>query len=277
MTAKLSILNSQFSILLLQFAAFWAVWRWYVERLLDSSGESWSLLALAAAALICRLKRKQSETRSRNLVLPTIFVLFYALSFAFLPPLARAIIAITALAFTLSRLFFGQFLHLGIYALLLLALPLVASLNFFLGFPLRVVIGEATAWLLRLNGFAVWREGVCLHFGEKLIWIDAPCSGIRMLWFGMFLTAIVVSFLGLSFWRSIVAFAASFLMILLGNVFRAAALFYVEAEIVRAPVWTHEAIGVFAFVLAAAAIVSIAHLLQKDLRKEFRWCDKQFS
>jgi exosortase/archaeosortase family protein len=271
MNAKFFVLSSRFSVLLLQFAAFWAVWHWYAGRLQDSGGENWSLLALAAAVLICCLKRKQSERRDWDLAVPTIFVLCYALSFAFLPPLVRAIIAVTGLAFTLSRLFFGQFLHPGIYALLLLALPLVASLNFFLGFPLRVVIGEATAWLLRLNGLAVWREGVCLHFGEKLIWIDAPCSGIKMLWFGTFLTAIVISFLGLNFWRSVFAFAASFLMILLGNVFRAAALFYVEAEIIRAPGWTHEAVGVFAFVLAAAAIVFVAQFLRKDLRKDIQW------
>jgi exosortase/archaeosortase family protein len=273
MRAKFFILRSPLSILVAQFAAFWTVWDWYVGRLWDSGSENWSLLALAAAVLICCLKRKQSETRGWDFVLPTIFVLFYALSFAFLPPLARAVIAVTALAFTVSRLFFGQFLHPGIYALLLLGLPLVASLNFFLGFPLRVVVGEATAWLLRLNGLAVWREGVCLHFGEKLIWIDAPCSGIRMLWFGTFLTAIIVSFLGLNFWRSVLAFAASFVVILLGNVFRAAALFYVEAEIVRAPAWTHEAVGVFAFAPAAAAIVFIAQFLRKD----FRWHAGQFS
>jgi exosortase/archaeosortase family protein len=257
----------------MQLVAFWAVWQWYAARLWDSSGEYWSLLALVAAILICFVKREKNENQSGGFILPTIFVLIYAASFQFLPPLVSAMIAVTALSFTLSRLFFGRFLHVGVYVLLLLGLPFVASLNFFLGFPLRVAVGEATAWLLRLNGLAVWREGVCLHFGEKLIWIDAPCSGIKMLWFGTFLTAVIVGFLGLSFWRSVLAFAGGFLLVLLGNVFRAASLFYIEAEIVRAPGWAHDAVGVFAFVLIAASIVLISQALGKD----FKWHAGQFS
>jgi hypothetical protein len=96
----------------------------------------------------------------------------------------------TALTFTLSVWCFGKTFYVGLWSLLLLSLPSVASLEFFLGYPLRVLVGEATAFLLQMQGLDVWREGVCLHFGEKLIWIDAPCSGIKMLWFGLFLAAI---------------------------------------------------------------------------------------
>jgi hypothetical protein len=61
--------------------------------------------------------------------------------------------------------------------------------------PLRVIVGVATAFLLQMQGLDVWREGVCLHFGEKLIWIDAPCSGIKMLWFGFFLASFLFVFI----------------------------------------------------------------------------------
>lgn len=265
-----SIRPNNLIILLLQIAAFWSVWQWYIGRLLSSGEESWSLLALLTAAGLCfhQIHREpvKENSSSFSVILPTIFVLLYAVSFALLPPLAKAILAVTAVCLTLSQIFFRQFLHLGLYALLLLGLPLVASLNFFLGFPLRVIVGEATAFLLRLNGLAVRREGVCLHFGEQLISIDAPCSGIKMLWFGFFLAAVLVTFYKLNFWRSLAAFAAALTMIMLGNIARAAALFYTESGIIKTPAWTHEAVGVFAFILTAVSIVAALQFLRSEIK-----------
>jgi hypothetical protein len=45
------------------------------------------------------------------------------------------------------------------------------------------------------------------------------------------------------------------LALVLGNVFRSAALFYVEAGVVAAPPWAHTWAGVAAFGLMAAVIV----------------------
>jgi len=166
-------------------------------------------------------------------------------------------LAMAALTFTLSRWRFGKIFHAGLFAMLILSLPLIASLQFFLGYPLRVLVGAATARLLRLQGLDVWREGVCLHFGEKLVWIDAPCSGVKMLWFGLFLTAFLVCFYRLSNLKTLAVGASAFLIILLGNIFRASALFYIEAEIISAPEFMHEAIGVFSFAFVALGIVFV--------------------
>lgn len=268
---------SPWLILPVQIAAFWSVWIWYGGRLLDSDGESWSLLALAAAVAVCVWRNRESKSDENqfqtNLILPAILTLGYAASFGFAPPLVRAALATTAICATLSQTLFRQTYDFGLCVLLLLSLPLAASLNFFLGFPLRVVAGEATAFLLRTNGLRVWRIGVCLEFGEQLISIDAPCSGVRMLWFGLFLTAVLTVLFKLAWWRAWAAFLLSFAAILLGNIARASALFYVETGIVKAPAWTHEAVGVFAFALIAAAIVLIA----QTLRGDFKWSNLQFS
>jgi exosortase/archaeosortase family protein len=123
-----------------------------------------------------------------------------------------------------------------------------------------------------MQGLDVWREGVCLHFGEKLIWIDAPCSGVKMLWFGLFLAAFLVCFFRFSNLKSLAVFASAFLIILVGNIFRASALFYIEAEIFDAPRFMHEAVGVFSFAFVALGIVFVAQFwrtLQCDaLRRE---------
>lgn len=283
--SKNRVINSQLSIinyfawliLLVQILAFWAVWSWYAKRLIDSDGESWSLLALAAAVAVCVLRNRESKIGWRlsqsNLILPAVLTVVYAASFGFVPPLVRAMLAMTAICATISQTVFRKTFDFGTGVLLLLSLPLAASLNFYLGFPLRVAAGEAAAFLLRTNGLRVWRTGVCLEFGEQLISIDAPCSGVRMLWFGLFLTAVLTVFFKFNLPRSILALTLSFAAILLGNIARASTLFYVETGIIKAPAWTHEAVGVFAFALVALAIVLIA----QTLRGDFKWSNLQFS
>lgn len=246
--------NSKIVLILPQLFAFWSVGRWYFLRLSASGDESWGILALAA---ICFLsfggQTKNAQIVNFNLIIASIII--FAFSFPFLPPLLRAVIAITSLTLTISDWRFGRKFHFGIWSLFLLSLPIVASMQFYLGFPMRIIIGEATAFLLKLNGLVVFRDGVCLHFGEKLIWIDAPCSGVKMLWAGFFLTSLLITIYQFNFRKSVLAFFSALGIILLGNIFRATGLFYLEAELIKMPNFAHQAIGVSAFILTCIGIV----------------------
>ncbi len=270
-----SIKNSKFFssnlICIIQILAFWAAWRWLALRVWTSTEERWSFAALAAAIFFTffwsKTESVAESAAEAKAFLPLsgagfaysiFFTFLYAASFAYAPPFPRAILAMTALMFTLSVRHYGKTFHVGLWSLLLLSLPSVASMEFFLGYPLRVIVGEATIFLLQMQGLDVLREGVCLHWGEKLIWIDAPCSGLKMLWFGLFLAAFLVCFYRLSNLKSLALLASAFFIILLGNVFRASALFYIEAEIIEAPAFMHEATGVFAFIFVALGIVFAA-------------------
>ena len=238
----------------LMLIAFWGVWRWYFLRLTTSGDEMFGILALIA--IIFFSFKEKNESRSFNfLLISTALILCYAITYTFVPPLIRAFIAVTGLTFFLSGWRFGKTFHFGIWSLFLLSLPIVASMQFYLGYPMRVVIGEATEFILRLNGFQIFREGVCLHFGEKLIWIDAPCSGVKMLWTGFFLTSVLVTLYRFNFAKSMVAFAFAFAIILIGNIFRAVGLFYLEAEIVKMPEFAHSGIGIISFILTCIGIV----------------------
>lgn len=240
--------------LILMLIAFWGVWRWYFLRLSTSNDEFYGILSLLAVVGICFLN-KETQAKTSSLYFSTALIILYAVTYNFLPPLLRAVIAVTSLTFFLSGWRFGKIFHFGIWSLFLLSLPIIASLQFYLGFPLRVVVGEATVFLLKLNGLPVFREGVCLHFEEKLIWIDAPCSGIKMLWAGFFLTAILTTVYRLNLAKSLFAFAIAFVIILIGNIFRATSLFYLEAEIIKMPSMAHEGIGVVCFILTCVGIV----------------------
>ena len=56
------------------------------------------------------------------------------------------------------------------------------------------------------------------------------------------------------------------IVIMGANVFRAMALFYIEAGVLDFPAWSHEYAGVIAFVLEAVGIISAVFFLQKGMR-----------
>lgn len=247
----------------LQVLAFADVWRWYLSRAVYSWDQPWGLLAFVAAFAFVGASKKPFAAGERSLIIPALLVLVYAATYFFLPPLARAVIAFTALAATVSSLRFGKTFHAGLFGLFYLSLPAIPTLQFFGGYPLRLVVAGLTAPVLRSAGFAVETEGTCLKWGGKLIWIDAPCSGIKMLWVGMFLTFVLLCLYELPAIKTCLLVTLAFVVIVLGNVFRAVALFYLEAGVLSMPSWGHDYAGVVAFVLQAAGIVSIMYRLRK--------------
>ncbi len=247
------------TLLAVELLAFWPVWRWYVHRLNDQSDEAWGIVALVTAlTFIFRHKRENGSAFSAplRLMLPATLLLCYSLSYHFLSPLPRAAIAVTAIAATISAMRFGRRLHPGVWGLLLLALPVVASLQFYLGFPMRAVVARLAAPMLQINGFAVTAVGASLNWNGDPILIDAPCSGVKMLWTGFYLTCALACYFKLDAGRTALACVAALAAIVIGNTFRAAALFYVESGAANLPLpdWTHEGVGVVIFAATAIAI-----------------------
>ncbi len=81
--------------------------------------------------------------------------------------------------------------------LLLLALPLVSSLQYYGGYPLRVLTAELSAWLLQGAGFAAQRSGASMVVNGQLVIVDAPCSGVQMVWMAYFCACSVAVLAGL--------------------------------------------------------------------------------
>ena len=75
----------------------------------------------------------------------------------------------------------------AVIALFVLSLPLIASLQFYAGYPLRAMTAEGATQLLNLFGFDVARSGVAMSWEGRTILVDAPCSWVRMLWTASFL------------------------------------------------------------------------------------------
>jgi exosortase/archaeosortase family protein len=79
-----------------------------------------------------------------------------------------------------------------------------------------------------------------------------------MLWFGLYLAAVLACWSRLNNVRSALLFAAAFVLVIAANVIRATALFFKETGIVALPEWTHSAIGLGIFGVAALLILRLA-------------------
>lgn len=249
--------------LLAAVAAFWPVWPWYFRRVVETPDERIGLAALGTALLWLFMERRGGSPASREPWLVGILLWTYVVAFAWLPPLIRAVLAFLALGSLASSVRgsgsrrFGPAMPLGLAGLLLLALPVMPSAQFYLGFPLRQLTTEASALLLRLGGLAVVPEGACLRWGDVLVAVDAPCSGLRMVWTGGYLVCVLSLWHRLDATRTFLAGALSLGVVVAANVLRASSLFYLESGLIAGEAWTHEATGLVVFAGAAAGIVLI--------------------
>lgn len=254
--------HAPWPFLLLPILAFWPVWQWMAQRTLDRSDDAWGLLSLATAALFLWQHGHPRRLANRDLLLPVALTLLYLATYAVLPPLLRAGLALSIIAACASTACFGTRMHGALWGLLLLSLPVMASLNFYLGYPLRVVTGAASATLLNLNGFAVIRDGALLVWNGHTIAVDAPCSGIKMLWTGAYLCCTLAAFHSLTALRTLGLCGLGFLIVLAANILRASALFYIETDLLGLPKTWHDGVGVTVFVLTAASLTLLAQAIQ---------------
>lgn len=247
-------LSSRLVIILALGLACWPVARWYVARMSDGSDEPWGLVALAAAVLFAPRNALAEPLAGGKTWLLCLIVAAYAASYSFVPPLGHALLFVTAIGLAVSRRDFP----LAWWALLVLSLPIIASLQFYLGYPLRLATTALCVPLLRLGGLHVIAEGTALHWAGETVIVDAPCSGIHMLWTGLFLAALLACWQRLDTRASLRLLQKASWVVFVANVLRATALFCIEAKLWPSPIWAHEGVGLALFGLAAVAIAGVS-------------------
>ena len=187
----------------LTLLALWPVWRWYGNRLLDSSDEHWGVLALVTALAFTLHRRHRSPigTITLNYFRLSLGLLIYVLTFPFLPPMLRALLGMGVLGLLMAHFSETRRLSWGAWGLLFLSLPIMASMQFFVGFPLRWIAGALAAALLQMAGLVVSHQGTALVWSGGVVAIDAPCSGIKMLWTALYLACVFACGYRLIWWR----------------------------------------------------------------------------
>jgi exosortase/archaeosortase family protein len=238
-------------------AALWPVWSWSVARFLDGSDEPWGIVAIGALAGLALRDRKLfgGEPRAGWLVMAALATCAAVTTAAWLPALLRGVFASLAVTAMLMSLRTDGRTLLPYLVLALLSLPILSSLQFYLGYPLRVVTAEASTWLLSAAGLDVQRSGSALSVNGALVIVDAPCAGIHMAWVAYFTASVMGAWLRLDARRFVLQSSCVGLIVIAANVLRNTVLVALEARPQGlSPGW-HETTGIVVFTAVCAATV----------------------
>ncbi|MDR3086562.1 MAG: exosortase Q [Azoarcus sp.] len=238
-------------------AAMWPQLLWMARRMLDGSDDPLGIAALAALAFIGWRHRGHLRQAPR----PAWFfgaLLMMAMACAtwhVLPPLFSTLLALLGFTAGMLALLPGGVAcaPAPILGLAALSLPVMASLQFYAGYPLRLVAAEVSRWLL-MPGYHVEREGVALRLDGQLVLVDAACSGVQLVWLGYFTacaTALLTGCGNTRFLRHLPVVGA---LVLTGNVLRNAVLVALQADGKAVATWLHEGIGLLTLAVVCALI-----------------------
>jgi exosortase/archaeosortase family protein len=250
-----------------ELAAFWPVYPYYAARVVDKADDPWPLVALITAVVLSLpgIARRTPLT-AKHLATPTALIVLYAAAYAWVPPLVRTLFALAALASTLCLSQEVRTSRAPLFGLFLLGAPVLSTLAFTGGYPLRWLTGQVSAALLRSCGLDVVGNGSNLEHAERIVVIDAPCSGVRMLWVGLYVTLAAAHLMRLDTLRTLLALFVAVGVVILTNALRCASLFLLEASELAVPAWTHAATGLAAFLPALLAIAVCVRWLKPEAR-----------
>ncbi|MFT3828179.1 MAG: archaeosortase/exosortase family protein [Opitutaceae bacterium] len=230
--------------------AGWPVWRWYVARIRDGSDEPWGLAALVVSLVFLPWRRLRERLPLGAALLAGAVVLTVFLGYGWLPALVRGglwMVALMVLGGT-----GGPALARG--GLLLLSLPVVATAQFYLGFPLRALTAACSVPVLRLCGYEVVRQGTALRWAGETVLVDAPCSGIQMLWTGLFAACALAALRGLGGGATLRLLRWAGATVAGANLTRCVTLFLLEVRGGGLPAWWHSGVGLACFGAALAVV-----------------------
>lgn len=244
--------------------ALWPSWLWMGRRVLDQSDDPLGLLALAALGALAWQQRRALRIAPRLgwLALALAGAVLATAAQGLLAPLLVSLAALLALAAGLAAFLPAAVATAPVLGLSVLALPLLASLQFYAGFPLRVITAEASGWLLRLS-HSVERSGASLLVDGQLILVDAPCSGVQMAWLGYFTACVAALYLGRgnrAFFTRLPAVSA---LVLAGNIVRNTVLVAAQASGAHLPGWAHEMVGLAVLAGVCGAIAGVVSCPEK--------------
>jgi exosortase/archaeosortase family protein len=246
-------------------ACFWPVWRWYVRRFDDGSDEPWALAALLAAVVLS-WPRDGFKWNPRDPLLlgAAALTLFYAVLAPFAPPLLRALAAMAALGCSWISVSGARQRWPALLCLLVLSVPVIASLQFYAGYPMRTVTAGGATWLLNLLGIEATRTGTSMVAYGRTVLVDAPCSGVRMLWTASVLCAALAAMRArVTVGAMAAALACVVPIVLVGNTVRAALLFLIETADAPPAGYLLSLVGSVTFAIVAGLLLAAEHLLTR--------------
>jgi len=239
--------------------ALWPHGLWAARRVVDGSDDPLGVAALAVLLLWLWQTREALRATPRLAWLGAAGALTVAAAAALFvaPPLAAAVLASMALSAHACAWLPQRSPRAALAGLTLLALPLVASLQFYAGYPLRVFTAQFSAWLLQAIGIAAERSGAAMTVNSQLVIVDAPCSGVQMAWLAYFAACSVALFTQRRDGAFLRRLPLVGLLVLTGNVLRNTMLVALEARPRGLESWAHEATGIVWLVIVVGLAVRL--------------------
>lgn len=254
--------------LVLLLVAFWHSVYWFILRTSDNSDEPWGLISLATVLVlvVSAWNRKASFFNAGKLVpISIVLIIAYCASFVMVPPLVRCLIAVCAVGVVVwHRCLPEKRNAIALFGFLILSSPLIASLQFFIGFPLRLLVTNISAVVMQFSGTAVAVAGTSFEHHNRMILVDSPCSGINMLWAGFYFCFVLCWTKHLSPVRSTLLMIFAVTGVLLTNVSRATVLVYVDILRDRGLIISelaHDFVSVASFLTLAVSIAIFGNWL----------------
>lgn len=243
--------------------AAWPHWLWMVRRSSDGSDDPWGIVALLTLVALIYIDKAQLRVpKASALSLTALCMVTATAIWGWLPPMIATAFALMGCSVFMANMLPAHRKLAPLLSLAILALPLVASLNFYLGYPLRWFCAQSTSMMLSLLGTDVTPAGASLWWNGKTILIDAPCAGIAMLWIGLYFGALFSYLNHASTFRTLINLGMASILVIIANVVRNTLLFYKESGLVQLPHWTHEAIGLVIFALFVPSVYFVCHMMQ---------------
>jgi exosortase/archaeosortase family protein len=236
--------------------ALWPHGIYLARRFVDGSDEPWGIVALLTViVLVARDRAQLAMPSGAALLASALLAVCAAVAELMLPDLAAAALAMLAIAALLA----GSLRRPAtpLIPLLLLALPIIASLQFYLGFPLRWLVAQSGAMLLTLAGWPAQASGAAIVYDGITVLVDAPCAGIGMLWIGGYVAALLSYLACAGASRTLFNAMAAALLVFAANVVRSTVLFFPEAGLVDWPAASHEAVGMAALLAALLPLAAL--------------------
>jgi len=253
-------------------------------------GEDWQhcyLVPLAIAAIIYFDRRKLSTIPIAGSSLGLVAVVFgffvywvgYRVDNIYIGYASFQILAGASVLWILGWRWMMALAFPWMFLVFLYPLPFLDN---FVAFPLRMVMSNASAFVLDVMGIDVVRQGTGLISApDPVLGVPAgarfsvdvadPCSGIRSLFALMMVSALYGHFTLRSWWQKSILFFCSIPLAVAGNLVRILALtlgtiafgaeFAIGKHALTDPSWFHMAAGYLVFGVALAGMAGIAGLL----------------
>ena len=242
---------------LLLATALWPHWRWALARVQDGSDDPLGLAALAVliVAVIRQAVRGAPEMRSGWQWLSVAVCVLATLAWWRLPPLIGALLAALTLVAGLLAVLPAGMARLPLAGLAVLSLPVVSSMQFYAGYPLRALTAQVSVWLLSALGMTTERSGAAMTVNGQLILVDAPCSGVQMVWMAYFCALSLALLVGRSDRFLLQRLPLVGLLVMAGNIVRNSVLVGLEASGVTVAEWLHQGIGLAVLAAVCGGVV----------------------